>query len=173
MVQFIPQHLVAVVGLVVGSAAGGIVAAAMKLRSWMTPHRLVMAAATLFITMLVACSSGTPTASNASVTPRPPSPTASSQPASPTPDAPTAAIARAPTPIAVTFSGLRAGRYPVHLHSTCSGRPNFHITVVQSLAVGSGGRGTIVVPSSYFGRGLCLIVYTSPSLSGVLTTRQI
>jgi hypothetical protein len=61
----------------------------------------------------------------------------------------------------------------VHLHSICSGRQNFHITVVQSLAVGLNGRGTIYVPTGYFGRGLCLIVYTSSSLSAVLTTRPI
>jgi hypothetical protein len=75
--------------------------------------------------------------------------------------------------IAVGFSRLAAGTYPVHLHSICSGRQSFHITVVQSLAVGPDGRGTIHVPSSYFGRHLCLIVYTSPSLSAVLTTRSI
>jgi hypothetical protein len=83
------------------------------------------------------------------------------------------AAAPAPTTIAVSFRGLPAGSYPVHVHSICSGRQSFHITVVQSLGVGSGGGGTIDVPSSYFGRGLCLIVYTGPSLSGVLTTRPI
>lgn len=73
----------------------------------------------------------------------------------------------------VSFFGLPAGTYPVHLHSVCSGAQNFHVTVVHSLSVGSGGSGSIVVPSSYFGRGLCVIVYSSNALSRVLTTRRI
>lgn len=73
----------------------------------------------------------------------------------------------------MNFSGLPVGTYPVHVHSICSGRQSFHVTVVQNLGVGSSGRGTIDVPSSYFGRGLCLVVYTSPSLSALLTTRPI
>jgi len=73
----------------------------------------------------------------------------------------------------VAFSGLRAGTYPVHLHSRCNGSQGFHLTVVQSLRVASGGSGAIGVPSAYFGRGLCLIVYASPTLSTVLTTRPI
>jgi hypothetical protein len=121
----------------------------------MRSHRLVMPAAMLVMTMLVACSNGTRTASNAFESPALLSSTPSQSPASP------------------CFSGLPVGTYPVHVHSICSGRQNFHITVVQSLGVGSGGRGTIDVPSSYFSRGLCLIVYTGPSLSAVLTTRSI
>ena len=78
-----------------------------------------------------------------------------------------------PASIAVFFSGLRSGTYPVHVHSRCSGSPSFHIVVVQSLRVGSIGSGAIQVASSYFGRGLCLIVYSSPSISAVLTTRAI
>jgi hypothetical protein len=143
--------------------------------------RLVVAAAMLLMVM-VACSSGTPAASQ-TLSPSPASggghggdhaPTsATPTPAVTTPIAQAVAAAPAPTSIAVTFSGLRAGTYPVHLHSICSGRASFHITVVQSLVVGAAGRGTIAVPSSYFGRGLCLIVYSSPSLSAVLTTRRI
>ena len=139
----------------------------------MSPHRLLMPAAMLLMAMLVACSSGTPVASNAVMTPAPPSSTSTQVAASPTPAAQAAAAAPAPTSIAVTFSGLRSGNYPVHLHSRCSGRATFHITVVQSLTVGAGGIGTIDVPSSYFGRGLCLVVYTTPTLSAVMTTRQI
>jgi len=48
----------------------------------------------------------------------------------------------------------------------------FHITVLQSLVVTAGG-GAIEVPAGYFGRGLCVIVYSSPSLTSVLTTRRI
>jgi hypothetical protein len=72
----------------------------------------------------------------------------------------------------VVFSGLRNGTYPVHLHSVCSGMQQFHITVLQSLVV-TGGAGAVEVPSGYFGRGLCVIVYSSPSLTSVLTTRRI
>lgn len=72
----------------------------------------------------------------------------------------------------VHFAGLPAGTYPVHLHSACNGSQQFHITVLQSLVV-RGGSGAISVPSGYFGRGLCVIVYTSPSLSRVLTTKRV
>lgn len=72
----------------------------------------------------------------------------------------------------VHFAGLPAGTYPVHLHSACNGSQQFHITVLQSLVV-RGGSGAISEPSGYFGRGLCVIVYTSPSLSRVLTTKRV
>ena len=79
----------------------------------------------------------------------------------------------APSVMAVTFSGLRTGVYPVHLHSRCDGTQAFHLTTLASLHVGAMGSGTVGVPSGDFGRGLCLIVYTSPALSAVLTTRRI
>ncbi|MDQ6722199.1 MAG: hypothetical protein M3003_15580 [Candidatus Dormibacteraeota bacterium] len=79
----------------------------------------------------------------------------------------------APATIVVSFSGLNAGTYPVHLHSACNGAQSFHIAVVQSLVVRQGGSGSIAVASSSFGRGLCLIVYGSPSLKTVLTVRRI
>jgi hypothetical protein len=72
----------------------------------------------------------------------------------------------------VTFTGLPDGSYVTHLHSTCSGAQNFHVTVLQTLVV-HGRSGTIEVSSGYFGRGLCVIVYASPSLTSVLTTRRI
>lgn len=72
----------------------------------------------------------------------------------------------------VTFAGLPAGTYPVHVHSICSGSQAFHIAVMPSLVVRA-GTGTVAVPSGYFGRGLCLIVYSSPALTGVLATRPI
>jgi hypothetical protein len=78
-----------------------------------------------------------------------------------------------PSVMAVTFSGLRSGIYPVHVHSRCDGTQMFHIITLASLRVGSMGSGTIGVPSGYFGRGLCLIVYANPNLSAVLTTRRI
>jgi hypothetical protein len=95
------------------------------------------------------------------------------QPAAPKPSPST------PKPVAisqnttVSFSGLMTGIYPVHLHSACSGSQNFHIAVEQSLVVGSNGRGSILVASSTFGRGLCLIVYGSFTLARVLTVRRI
>jgi hypothetical protein len=95
-----------------------------------------------------------------------PSPSPTPPPAKPEP----APVVPASRPVA--FYGLPAGTYPVHLHSVCSGAQNFHVTVVQSLSV-SGGSGSIQVPSSYFGRGLCVIVYSSNALSRVLTTRSI
>jgi len=73
----------------------------------------------------------------------------------------------------VKFSGLRGGTYPVHLHSRCNGSQSFHITVIANLRITSNGTGSIYVSISYFGRGRCLIVYTSRSLSAVLTTRPI
>lgn len=71
------------------------------------------------------------------------------------------------------FSGLPAGDYPTHLHSACNGSQAFHITVLDTLDVGAGGSGSVAVPSSYFGRGLCVIVYANASLSRVLTTQRI
>ncbi len=72
----------------------------------------------------------------------------------------------------VAFSGLPAGIYPVHLHSACDPSQRFHITVLQSLVVRQGA-GAISVPSGYFNRGLCVIVYTSPTLGRVLTAKRI
>ena len=96
-----------------------------------------------------------------------PSVTPSSRPAA------TPAAVAAPANVAVSFTGLPAGSYPVHLHSRCSGAQAFHITVIGTLYVSAAGGGSVSVPRSYFGRGLCLIVYSSPSLSAVLTTRRV
>jgi hypothetical protein len=135
--------------------------------------RALIAAALLLLTAQ-ACSSGVA----ASLTPPSPptvliSPSPSPSPSETPPLAATLKPSLAPTSIAVFFSGLRGGTYPVHVHSRCNGSRTFHIVVVQSLRIGSTGSGAIEVPTSYFGRGLCLIVYTSSSLSAVLTTRPI
>lgn len=61
----------------------------------------------------------------------------------------------------------------MHLHSRCNGNQAFHITALQSLRIANGGSGTIEIPRSYFGRGLCVIVYSNAALSMVLTTREI
>jgi hypothetical protein len=136
--------------------------------------------ALLCLTMQPACTSTAPAtsgraASVASVSsspspPPPPSPSPSPSPAA-SPSASPAVVQ--PSMVAVAFSGLHGGTYPVHLHSRCSGSQSFHLTVLETLQITSAGTGSIYVPSSYFGRGLCLIVYTSRSLSAVLTTRQI
>jgi hypothetical protein len=78
-----------------------------------------------------------------------------------------------PRIIVVSFSGLKVGTYPVHLHSACNGSQSFHIAVEQSLIINKGGRGSIAVASSYFEGGLCLIVYGSSSLRTVLTVRRV
>jgi predicted lipoprotein with Yx(FWY)xxD motif len=78
-----------------------------------------------------------------------------------------------PSGNAVSFAGLPQGVYPVHIHSACNGSQNFHIAVLQSLAVGPNGSGSIAVPAGDFGRGSCVIVYTNASLRAVLTARTI
>src|ERR1051326_9002232 len=127
----------------------------------------------LLLLMAQACSSGVAAApDNHSPTPvavMSPSPSPSE---TPTPAAARNAISL-PTSVTVYFSRLPSGTYPVHVHSRCSGSRTFHIVVVQSLQVGAGGSGAIQVPSGYFGRGLCLMVYSDPSLSAVLTTRPV
>lgn len=73
----------------------------------------------------------------------------------------------------VAFSGLPGGTFPTHLHSRCDGRQSFHITILGNLAVAADGDGAISVPTDYFGRGLCVIVYTDTSLTRVLAYRSI
>ena len=85
----------------------------------------------------------------------------------------TPAAVAVPANVPVGFTGLPAGSYPVHLHSRCSGAQAFHITVIGTLHVSAAGSGSVSVPRSYFGRGLCLIVYSGPALSAVLTTRRV
>jgi hypothetical protein len=134
------------------------------------------AMALIGVAALVACSS--PARPHATVGTRPssallsPSPSSSPSPEpSPTPSAPH--LQPAATAAAVAFQGLPEGQFPVHLHSMCSGSASFHIAVIGTLSVGMGGTGSIQVPLTDFNRGLCLIVYTSSSLSTVLTTRRI
>jgi hypothetical protein len=45
--------------------------------------------------------------------------------------------------------------------------------VLNDLRVSSSGRGSIEVPRSYFGRGLCVIVYANASATMVLAARPI
>jgi hypothetical protein len=119
---------------------------------------------------LVACGAQPGLASRTTPAELSPSPPAASPSPSPSP-APGSPVAR-PATMPVTFTGLSDGSYITHLHSTCSGAQNFHITVLQTLVVHARS-GTIEVSSSYFGRGLCVIVYASRNLTSVLTTRRI
>ena len=95
---------------------------------------------------------------------------------SPSPSTAPSVAEHAPSPAApsrVFFFGLPAGDYVTHLHSACSGSQAFHITVLDTLEIAAAGTGSVAVPSSYFGRGLCVIVYANASLSRVLTTQRI
>ncbi|MDQ6878305.1 MAG: hypothetical protein M3082_11585 [Candidatus Dormibacteraeota bacterium] len=145
----------------------------------MTFRVVVFALAAL--TLMVACRvDGTGTAGHLSTPVQSPDITtpalvdASPSPrATPTPSSTPAKPVATPGAIAVSFSGLKAGTYPVHLHSACNGSQSFHIAIEQSLVIDRGGNGKVTVTSSNFGRGLCLIVYSSPALSTVLTVRKI
>ena len=44
---------------------------------------------------------------------------------------------------------------------------------MPTLFVSSSGSGSIEVPSSAFGHGWCLVVYSNASLAAVLTTRAV
>ena len=140
---------------------------------WPAPDaRPVLAAGLACLWLMAACSTSAPSAL------APDAPATSPSAGSPAPYIPASPAAAAgaiaaPSTVAVVFSGLRQGTYPVHLHSRCSGAQAFHITVLGSLRTASGGSGSVDVPRAYFGRGLCLIVYTNASLSLVLTTRPI
>jgi len=132
---------------------------------------VAVALAALSLAAVASCSSATPPASAPveSAAKASPSPSAS-QSASP---ASAAGALAPPANVAVSFSGLPGGTYPVHVHSRCNGNQAFHIITIESLRVNSVGGGSVEVPRGYFGRGLCLIVYANPSLSTVLTTRPI
>jgi hypothetical protein len=130
---------------------------------------LLVGFAAASIVMQAACSSGSPPTSDLLPSPAQLSPSPSPLPQVESP----APRARPPASRAVVFSGLRPGTYPVHLHSRCNGSQGFHIIVLGSLRVEARGSGSINVSSSYFSRGLCVIVYSNTSVSAVLTTRPI
>ena len=120
---------------------------------------------------LAACSTAAAQAPLAATSSPSPIPTAAA-PASP-PSLSAAAAIAPPDDVAVSFSGLHAGSYPVHVHSRCNGGQAFHVITVGTLGIGSNGTGAIAIPRGYVGRGLCAIVYATPSLAAVLTTRPI
>jgi len=124
--------------------------------------------------VVAGCSSST-TAASPRVTPSPP-------PASASPSATPAAVspspAKTPQPAVpstatVYFSGLPSGVYPAHLHARCSGAQAFHLLVLANLVIAPGGAGSVRVPASYTGRGFCVIVYTSRTLTAVLTVKPV
>jgi hypothetical protein len=94
-------------------------------------------------------------------TPAPPAPAEAPSPAKPA------------AALAVAFSGLPAGSYPVHLHRICSGAQGYHLSYLPTLYIGASSSGAIEVPSSDFGQGWCVIVYRNASLSSVVATRPI
>jgi hypothetical protein len=141
--------------------------------SYLTQVRPAVAAGIMALSLpaAAACSSAVSAVSRPTQSPVAASPSTPSSPSA-SPESAGAALAR-PSDVKVAFSGLRAGTFPVHVHSRCSANQAFHIVVVESLRVNSMGTGAIEVPRGYFGRGLCLIVYANQSLSAVLTTRPI
>jgi hypothetical protein len=146
----------------------------MRAANNVSAHLVVLGAGTLMV--LCACVGATPmAAAPASPAPSPEQaiPSPAPRPPAPATSRPSAPAPRPPSTIAVRFAGLPFGTYHVHLHRVCSGNQAFHITIVPSLSVSRAGTGVINVASSYFGRGLCLIVYRNASLSIVLTLRPI
>jgi hypothetical protein len=124
------------------------------------------------VLLLAAC---TPAPAASSSEPSPSGSVEAQSSPSPPPDtpAPQPPAAANQSGVAVDFTGLPPGSYPVHLHTVCNGSQAFHITVLDSLGVGSDGTGGIRVPSTDAGRGWCVIVYGDQSLARVLVTRPI
>jgi hypothetical protein len=80
---------------------------------------------------------------------------------------------RWPSALPVAFSHVPPGTYAVHLHSICNGGQAYHIAYLPNLVVGASHSGQVVVPTSDFGRGWCVIVYSNASLQVVLVTQRI
>jgi len=81
--------------------------------------------------------------------------------------------AAAPSHLPVAFSHLPPGTYQVHLHAICSGSQGYHLAYLPDLVVGSAHTGQVLVPTSDFGRGWCVIVYADAARSIVLVTQPI
>ncbi len=78
-----------------------------------------------------------------------------------------------PSALPTVFSHLPPGTYQVHLHSICSGSQSYHLAFLPNLDVGSAHSGQVLVPTSDFGRGWCVIVYADSALNVVLATQPI
>jgi hypothetical protein len=90
---------------------------------------------------------------------------------------PTAAPAPPPQPPPayelVGFNGLAPGLYPVHLHAVCNGRQVYHIAYLPDLPVSAAGSGAIEVPTAYFAKGWCVVVYANRGATAVAAYRPI
>ena len=117
--------------------------------------------------------SAAPTAGHEEMPAEAATPASTPVPAAPAPEPPAQPAPPPPAAFTVTFAGLSPGAYPTHVHSICNGGQSFHIATVQTLVVNGSGSGSIQLASGYFGNGWCLIVYTSRSLTRVLTTRSV
>ena len=92
------------------------------------------------------------------------------------PPPPTLAPAPSPTPPPeyqlVGFTGLASGSYPAHVHAICNGRQRYHIAYLPDLSVAAGS-GALEVPTAYFGKGWCVIVYANRAATAVAAYRSI
>jgi hypothetical protein len=151
-----------------------IVLASIGLTACGSPATALRAAVTTPAATPSAASTPSPTPS-AEATPIPtpePTPTATPEPVA------AAAPAPAPPPpppasMTVRFGQLAPGSHPIHLHSICNGTQNFHITTIGAIAPDGAGGASVTLPTSDFGRGWCLVVYTDASLTRVLNYRPI
>ena len=87
--------------------------------------------------------------------------------------APAPAPAPPPATLTAALGPLAAGTYTVHLHTICNGGPAFHITTIGFVTVGPDGGATVTLPGGDFGKGWCLVVYTDPSATRVVTYRPV
>ncbi|HEX6348214.1 MAG TPA: hypothetical protein VF160_02350 [Candidatus Dormibacteraeota bacterium] len=83
------------------------------------------------------------------------------------------APAPAPASLTATLGPLAPGTYTVHLHTICNGGPAFHITTIGFVRVGPDGGAAVTLPAGDFGKGWCLVVYTDPSATRVVTYRPV
>jgi len=85
--------------------------------------------------------------------------------------APVIAVPEAPPgQMSVGLGPLAPGTYTVHLHTICNGGPAFHITTIGFVQA---SRPALTLTSGDLGRGWCLVVYTDPSATRVVTYRPI
>jgi hypothetical protein len=97
--------------------------------------------------------------------------------ATPLPDeaVPAAPVILAPAPalpaqMTVSLGALAPGTYTVHLHTICNGGTAFHIT---TLGFVNASEPVLTLPAGDFGKGWCLVLYTDPSATKVVTYRPI
>jgi hypothetical protein len=103
----------------------------------------------------------------------PPPPTLAPSTIAPAPPLPPPPPPPPPQYLAVGFTGLAPGSYPVHLHAICNGRQGYHIAYLPELNVSAAGSGAVEVPAAYFGKGWCLVVYANRSATAVAAYRPV